>query len=133
ELFRGPLGRDHGHAGGTHPRMDADRLDVELAPRRSAMKIANLTRMKKQQGMSLIELMFAGFVLTVGMMGSLIMITVAIASNSRNKFDSTGTMVAQMIMEHINTMPTNQLDSAGVLVDHINVADCDRPGNSPAT
>jgi len=97
------------------------------------MKIQHLTRMKKQQGMSLIELMFAGFVLTVGMMGSLIMITTAIASNSRNKFDSTGTMVAQMIIEHINTMPTNQLDSAGALVTQIPIADCDRPGNSPAT
>jgi hypothetical protein len=79
----------------------------------------------QESGMSLLELMFAGFVLTVGMLGSLIMIVIAIQSNSRNKFDSTGTMVAQLVMEHINTMPTNQLDAGGVLVTQIPVTDCE--------
>jgi hypothetical protein len=87
----------------------------------------------KQEGMSLLELMFAGFVLTVGMLGALIMIVIAIQSNSRNKFDSTGTMVAQLVMEHINTMPTNQLDAAGALVTQIPVTDCTTPTHAAQT
>jgi Tfp pilus assembly protein PilV len=77
-----------------------------------------------QSGMSLIELMIAGFVLTVGMMGSLAMIMIAIQSNSRSKFDSTGTMVAQLVIEHINTMPTNQNRLDGTPATYIPVTDC---------
>ena len=60
-----------------------------------------------QKGMTLIELMIATFVLAVGMLGSLSMIFLAIATNSRNKFDTTGTMIAQTVIEQINTLPTN--------------------------
>jgi Tfp pilus assembly protein PilV len=89
------------------------------------MKIRKRQRSDSQRGMSLLELMFAGFVLTIGMLGSLILITTAMQSNNRNRFDSTGTMVAQLVMEHINTMPTNQLDPAtGNLVTQIPVTDC---------
>jgi len=96
------------------------------------MKIAlRKSRKRKEAGMSLLELMFAGLVLTVGMLGSLIMITTAIQSNGRNKFDSTGTMVAQLVIEHINTMPTNQLDGTGALVTSIPITDCERPDNDP--
>jgi Tfp pilus assembly protein PilV len=89
------------------------------------MKIRKQQRHNSQRGMSLLELMFAGFVLTVGMLGSLILITVAMQSNNRNRFDSTGTMVAQLVMEHINTMPTNQIDPAtGTTVASIPITDC---------
>ncbi|MBI2681901.1 MAG: hypothetical protein HYX26_01555 [Acidobacteriales bacterium] len=92
------------------------------------MKRPNKFRAKRsggESGMSLIELMIAGFVLTVGMMGSLAMIMISIQSNSRNRFDSTGTMVAQLVMEHINTIPTNQVDtSTGLLVTKIPITDC---------
>jgi Tfp pilus assembly protein PilV len=90
-------------------------------------KTAQVKRSKgrAESGMSLLELMFAGFVLTVGMLGALIMVVIAIQSNSRNKFDSTGTMVAQLVMEHINTIPTNQQVAAtGALVTQIPVTDC---------
>jgi Tfp pilus assembly protein PilV len=87
------------------------------------MKRPKTRNRNPESGMSLIELAFAGFVLTVGMLGSLIMIMTAMQSNSRSKFDSTGTMVAQLVMEHINTMPTNQT-SGGVLVTSIPVTDC---------
>lgn len=90
------------------------------------------TQRERQSGMSLLELMFAGFVLTVGMLGSLIMIVIAIQSNSRNKFDSTGTMVAQLVMEHINTMPTNQM-AGGVLVTQIPVTDCTTASHAAQT
>jgi Tfp pilus assembly protein PilV len=87
------------------------------------MRKRTLNKRSTESGLSLLELMFAGFVLTVGMLGSLIMILNAMQSNSRSKFDSTGTMVAQLVMEHINTMPTNQT-SGGVLVTQIPITDC---------
>jgi Tfp pilus assembly protein PilV len=70
-----------------------------------------------QDGMSLIELMIACFVLVVGMLGSLSLILMAIATNSRNKFDTTGTMLAQTVIEQINTLPTNTPTSQITLTD----------------
>jgi hypothetical protein len=69
--------------------------------------------------MSLIELMIASFVLVVGMLGGLSLILMAIATNSRNKFDTTGTMLAQTVIEQINTLPTN------TPVTNITMADCE--------
>jgi Tfp pilus assembly protein PilV len=101
---------------------------------RKAMQSKQAQVRKPESGMSLLELMFAGFVLTVGMLGALIMIVIAIQSNSRNKFDSTGTMVAQLVMEHINTMPTNQINVAtGGLVTQIPVTDCTTPIHAAQT
>jgi type II secretory pathway pseudopilin PulG len=83
------------------------------------MKLRNRN---KQSGMSLIELMLACFVLVVGMLGSLAMITMAIATNGRNKFDTTGTMLAQMVIEQINTLPTNTNTAAITLNDCVTAA-----------
>lgn len=87
------------------------------------MKKRFLRKRSGQKGMSLIELMIACFVLAVGMLGSLAMIFLAIASNSRNKFDTTGTMIAQTIIEQINTLPTNAT-SGGAFVTAISLTDC---------
>ena len=76
-----------------------------------------------QKGMTLIELMIATFVLAVGMLGSLSMIFLAIATNSRNKFDTTGTMIAQTVIEQINTLPSNAT-LGGVAVTDITLTDC---------
>src|SRR5438105_2466686 len=62
-----------------------------------------------EAGMSLIELLFAGFILTIGMLGSLVMITTAIATNQRNKTDTVGTALGQTVIEEIATLPTSDL------------------------
>lgn len=54
-----------------------------------------------QAGMSLIELMIAMVVLVVGMLAALAMVTTAISTNNRNKMDTTGTMMAQFVLEQI--------------------------------
>jgi prepilin-type N-terminal cleavage/methylation domain-containing protein len=87
------------------------------------MKKRFLEKRSSQKGMTLIELMIACFVLAVGMLGSLAMIFLAIATNSRNKFDTTGTMIAQTIIEQINTLPTNAT-SGGAFVTAISLTDC---------
>ena len=81
----------------------------------------------REAGMTMIELLFAGFVLVIGFMGSLILIFIAIASNSRNKTDTTATMLSQLVIEQINVMPTN----SGV--PSIPVSDCITPNHTAAT
>jgi type II secretory pathway pseudopilin PulG len=55
-------------------------------------------------GMGLLELMIAMTVLTVGMLGSMIMILTGIQSNSRNKTDNTATVLDQEILEMFATL-----------------------------
>jgi Tfp pilus assembly protein PilV len=54
--------------------------------------------------MGLLELMIAMTVLTVGMLGSMIMILTGIQSNSRNKTDNTATILDQEILEMFATL-----------------------------
>lgn len=80
----------------------------------------------REAGMTLIELLFAGFVLVVGFMGSLILIFIAISSNTRNKTDTTATMLSQLVIEQINVMPTN------TTVATIAISDCVTPNHTTA-
>jgi len=54
--------------------------------------------------MSLIELLIAMTVLTVGMLGSMIMILVGMQSNTRNKTDSAAVVLDQEILEMFATL-----------------------------
>jgi Tfp pilus assembly protein PilV len=54
--------------------------------------------------MSLIELLIAMTILTVGMLGSMIMILVGMQSNTRNKTDSTAVVLDQEILEMFATL-----------------------------
>lgn len=64
-------------------------------------------RMRRDGGMSLIELMIAMTILTVGLGGVLVLITTAISSNSRNKLDTSATLVSQAILDTIAAQTTN--------------------------
>jgi Tfp pilus assembly protein PilV len=68
-------------------------------------------------GMTLIELSVAMFVLTVGLMGIAALIVMAISSNGRNKRDSTGTMIAQMVIEQISALPASAAGLATGITD----------------
>jgi Tfp pilus assembly protein PilV len=61
--------------------------------------------------MSLLELMIAMTVLTVGMLGSMVLIVTAMESNSRNKTDNYATILDQEIMEKFATL--NNYPKAG--------------------
>lgn len=63
--------------------------------------------LKNQSGFSVIELMVAMFILAFGLLACMSMILVGMSSNSRNKNDSASTMLAQMVIEQINTLPSN--------------------------
>ena len=62
-----------------------------------------MQRRNPQSGMSLIEVMLAAAILTICSLGMIGLIGGSIASNTRNKFDSTTTMLAQSIIEQINS------------------------------
>ncbi len=71
--------------------------------------------------MSLIELMIAMVVLVVGMLSLMALVTTAIATNNRNKLDTTGTMLAQTVLEAIVSQPAN-------LTSTITINDCNPAG-----
>src|SRR6266404_9213315 len=76
------------------------------------------SRRNPQSGLTVLELMFAGFVLVVGMMGSLLMMIIGIESNTKAKVDTTGTMLAQMVIEEINAQSTRDIET------QMTVSDC---------
>ena len=75
------------------------------------------SRFRGQSGLSLLELMFAITILAIGMAAGMILITGAIASNNRNKLDTTATMLSQGLLEQIIAFGP---DPAGTF----NVTDC---------
>src|SRR4051812_11542674 len=64
-----------------------------------------MRRISRQQrpesGITLIETMMAAGILVIGSLGMLALIVTAIASNNRNKIDSTQTMLAEAIVEQV--------------------------------
>jgi prepilin-type N-terminal cleavage/methylation domain-containing protein len=74
-------------------------------------------RMARERGMTMIELLIAMTVLAIGVAGILGLVLLAIATNSRNKGDTTSTMLSQLVMEQIEIMPANNTGT-------IQVTDC---------
>jgi Tfp pilus assembly protein PilV len=56
-----------------------------------------------QAGITLVELMMAGSILVITSMGMIGLIVSSIATNNRNKMDSTQSMLATSILEQINS------------------------------
>jgi prepilin-type N-terminal cleavage/methylation domain-containing protein len=65
------------------------------------MELKRINRYGRQSGMSLIELMIASLVLTVGVAGCAVLIPIAIGTNGKNRQQSNSTVIAQMTMEKI--------------------------------
>jgi Tfp pilus assembly protein PilV len=61
-------------------------------------------RRHASSGMGLIELMIAMTVLTVGMLGSMVMIITGMESNTRNKRDNSATILDQELLETFATL-----------------------------
>jgi Tfp pilus assembly protein PilV len=55
-----------------------------------------------ERGMTLVEVMLAGFILVVGMLGFAALMATSIAANARSRTDSTATMLTQSLMEQIS-------------------------------
>jgi Tfp pilus assembly protein PilV len=74
-----------------------------------------------EQGMSLIEVMIAGMILTVGMLGYALLMATSIMANSRSRADSTSVMLAQSALDQLAattlaSASTTMIDCAGTSV-----------------
>jgi hypothetical protein len=68
------------------------------------MELTRKTKRSSQRGSSLIELMIASLVLTVGVLGCAVLIPIAIGTNSRNRQQSNSTVIAQMVTEKLSSV-----------------------------
>jgi Tfp pilus assembly protein PilV len=60
-------------------------------------------RRKSDAGITMIETMLAASILAIGSLGMMGLVVGSIATNNRNKVDSTQTMLAESILEQINS------------------------------
>lgn len=67
---------------------------------------------RKSRGFSLIELMIAMGVLAVGLLGGILVITAATASNGRSRLHTTAVTLAESTMEKIVAIPTKATGAA---------------------
>jgi Tfp pilus assembly protein PilV len=75
------------------------------------------SKRRGQAGISLIELMIAGVILVVGVLALMALVITAIGTNNRNKKDTTATLLAQMVLQQMSTLPANSTDT-------ISITDC---------
>jgi prepilin-type N-terminal cleavage/methylation domain-containing protein len=71
----------------------------------------------REHGTSLIELMVAISVLTVGLAGAIIIISLAIGSNLRTKKDTTSVALAQMVISQMAAVPVGGSTTTVTLTD----------------
>jgi len=91
-------------------------------------------RSSRQRGMSLIELMIAILVLTVGIAGCAIVIPIAIGRNYANRQQGNSTVMAQMVLEKIMSVPANTtttltITDCGGTAHTVNTAGSAGPGS----
>ena len=77
-----------------------------------SLHLGNIHNEHDERGLSLLELMFASLVMVIGLMGGMVLITTTIANNNRSKWDSTATLLSQMTLETIASVPANATASS---------------------
>jgi Tfp pilus assembly protein PilV len=88
-------------------------------------------RIKDQVGATLIEVMVAGLVFMIGLMGGMTLVITAIANNNRSKMDSTATLIAQKTMEKIASIPADAI-ATSTPSSTVSITDCN-PDSTQAT
>jgi prepilin-type N-terminal cleavage/methylation domain-containing protein len=89
------------------------------------------TAQTAQRGSTLPELMIAVLVLSVGLLGGMGLVMNAISGNNRSKLDSTSTILSQMTLEAIASVPANATSSS-TPSSNATIVDCN-PTSSSAT
>ncbi len=81
----------------------------EQAEKGAMDRVKSLPRAgSRQSGMSLIELMIAMVVLAVGLLALMTLVATSISSNNRSKLDTTGTLLAQKVLDGIAAQPASR-------------------------
>jgi type II secretory pathway pseudopilin PulG len=81
-------------------------------------EMRGIRRAGRERGSSLIEMLIAMLVLTIGLVGSMAVVGMAIGGNSRSKKDSTSAALAALILGRISSVPV------GGGVATVTVKDC---------
>jgi prepilin-type N-terminal cleavage/methylation domain-containing protein len=84
------------------------------------------SKQNSQHGFTLLELMIAVLVLAVGLTGGLMLVLTAMANDSRSKTDSTATVLSQMTLEMIASVPGNSTAT-------VSINDCSGTGHTVST
>jgi Tfp pilus assembly protein PilV len=72
---------------------------------------------KRERGTSLVEMMIAMFVLTVGLLSTMALPMVSISGNSRNRWDSSGTILSEMVMDNLSSIPVGSATTSVTITD----------------
>ena len=80
-------------------------------------ELGNSAVRSPKAGFTLVEMVIAAFVLLVGLTAGMVLIVTAMANNNRSKMDSSATVLSQMTLEMIATVPANA-------VSNVTVVDC---------
>lgn len=86
------------------------------------MQSAAASRPVRQHGFTLVELMIAVVVLAVGMLAAMLMIMMGMQSDSRNKTDTTATVLDQEVIELYSTLKKYPQPTS------VNIPDCATAG-----
>ena len=65
------------------------------------IRLSRTAKRNRQAGFSVIELLIAMFILTIGLLGGMLIMLAAMATNSRNRMDSTAVALAQSTLDRI--------------------------------
>ena len=76
-----------------------------------------------QAGFTLLELMIACLIMSVGLSGGLMLILTAVANDSRDRNDSSATIISQATMEMINSVPANA-SATSTPSSNVTLVDC---------
>ncbi len=95
-----------------------------------SLHLGNIHGKHDERGLSLLELMFASLVMVIGLTGAMVLITTTIANNNRSKWDSTATLLSQMTLETIASVPANATASSTPSTN-LTITDCN-PSSSAA-
>ncbi|HWC19215.1 MAG TPA: prepilin-type N-terminal cleavage/methylation domain-containing protein [Terriglobales bacterium] len=96
-------------------------------------------RRNRRSGFSLIELLFAMLVLVIGLLGGMIIILTAIATNARNRFDTAEIALAQSTMDRIlvlsasSTAQSTEVTDCNGTVHVMNTTGSDAGSGAPVT
>ena len=93
--------------------------------RRLQRQLSSRKRADGECGFTLIELMIAIAVLAIGMLGAIGLMVIGMQSNSRNKTDTTATVLDQEIIEFYSTLKSYPKDPVG----GVDIKDCALNGN----
>lgn len=83
------------------------------------LQLKNIVRSSQESGMSLLEMLIAMIVLSVGMTSLMFLFLQTSYSNNRNSKDSSGTFLAQMVLEQISAQDPNSTQP-------ITITDCNQ-------